>query len=424
MARRRRLLINPRFARLWLGESVSLMGSRISDVAVPLTALLVLGADPAQIGILSALQYAPIVFVTLPAGALVDRCRPRRVILATNAGRAVILTAAGTLALAGVLTLLMLAALAFSVGVLTAVFDVAYISFLPEVVGNEDLVEANARLEASSSAAEMGGKAFAGVLVQLAGAPLALLADASTYAFSAAAVLGIRCEERKRAHRSRVSLVALLADIRLGVALTFRSAVLRPLMLQSAWLNTLLQVLVVVVPIYALTVLGLSPAALGGILATGSAAALAGCIVAQRLGERQGIRAALIAGMALACCATALLPLASGPAPLAAGALALGYAIHGFGLGIFNVHSLAMRQRVTPAHAIGRTVASYRLATWGGIPLGALLGGMLTEALGPRETLAFVAAGLTASAVLFALVMRAPRLEPALRLAAGQSARA
>ena len=392
------------FRRLWLGETVSMVGSHVSELAVPLTALLVLGAGPAQLGLLSALQYLPIVLVTLPAGVLADRCNPRHIIVLADAGRAAVYGTAALLAATGVLSLPVLGALAFAGGVLTAVFDVAYTAYLPTLVPEAALVDANARLEASSSVAEIGGKGLAGLLVQVAGVPAALLADAASYVCSGAAVLAIRRRPAAPA-RAPVTLAAVVRDVRAGLALTFRSDVLRPLMVQSAWLNMLLEVAFVILPLYAVKELGLGAAALGLVLAVGSVGALAGCVSAAWLGRRRGVRSALVAGMGLACCGLALVPLAPQPPALAALALTVALAVHGFGLGVFNVHSLSLRQLATPAEVLGRTIASYRLVTWGGIPVGALIGGTAAAALGPREALAAVACGLAASALLFALTM-------------------
>jgi len=395
-----------------------MVGSQVTALAVPLTALLVLDASPGQLGVLSALQYAPIVLVTLPAGVLVDRFSPRPIMLATDAGRAAVYGAVGLLALVGLLSLSGLAVLAFSGGVLTAVFDVAYISYLPTVVSAEALVDCNARLEASSAAAEIGGQGLAGLLVQLVGAGGALLVDAATYVCSGVAVLGILDGEPRESDRPCTSLAAVVGEIRAGLSVALRAPLLRPLMLQSAWLNLLLQVSFVTVPIYALRVLGLGSATLGLVLAVGSAGALAGCVSAGRLGQKHGAAVALIVGMGLTCFGEALLPLAPGPPPLAAVTLAIAYAIHGFGLGMFNVHSLTLRQREVPPEMLGRTVAGYRLVTWGGIPIGALIGGELVQALGPRPSLGLVAGGLTASAALFALTLwRHRALSPTERFA-------
>jgi MFS family permease len=235
---------------------------------------------------------------------------------------------------------------------------------------------------------------------------MALLFDAVTYVVAALALLTIRSDDRA-AGGSTPSLRAFVRDIRTGLASAFDSAALRPLMFQSAWLNTFLQVVVVVMPIYALRVLGLGPALFGVVLASGSVGSLLGCIAAGRLGDRYGVARALVAGMALTCGSHLALPFAPHATVPAALTLAAAYGVYGFGLAIFNVHSLTVRVCATPPEVLGRVVASYRLVTWGGMPVGALCGGLVAGALGARATLAIVAVALTAGAGAFATSLRA-----------------
>jgi MFS family permease len=157
---------HPDFLNLWAGETISLVGSQLSLLALPLVAVLTLQATSVQMGVLQAAQYAPFLLIGLPAGAWVDRLRRRPILIGANLGRAMLLATVPLLAFLGLLRIEHLLALAFLVGILTVFFDVAYQAFLPALVRREDLVEGNSKLEASRSFAQVAGPNLGGILVQ------------------------------------------------------------------------------------------------------------------------------------------------------------------------------------------------------------------------------------------------------------------
>ena len=186
---------HPDFRKLWAGETVSLFGSEVTELALPLVAVLALDAGAGQMGLLAAARFAPFLLVTLPAGVWVDRRRRRPVLIGANLGRCLLVALVPLLAGLGLLRIQHLYGIAFAVGVLTVLFDVAYQSYLPSLVDRGQLVEGNSKLQASASVARVGGPGLGGLLVQLAGAPRALLLDAATFAVSAATLLAIRQPE-------------------------------------------------------------------------------------------------------------------------------------------------------------------------------------------------------------------------------------
>jgi MFS family permease len=330
------LRANRDFARFWLGESVSVVGSQMTEFALPMVGLLLLRISAGELGVLSAIQFGSIALAAVPAGAVVDRCRTREVIIATNVGRALVCASVLPLAATGRLSFAILCAIAFAGGALTGVFDVAYVAYLPELVSENLLVGANARLEGSVSVGEISGQGLGGVVVQLLGGPLALLFDALTYVFSTFMLLRIRRQRPAPVAAASSSPGNPWTDFREGLRVIWGSRTLKALMVQSAWLNTLLQAIVVALPVYFLRTLDMGPAALGGVLAAGSVGALIGYAAAGRIDRRYGIRSALAIGMSLACCAQLLLPL-FGERVIAACAIGVGYVIYGFGLAVFNV---------------------------------------------------------------------------------------
>ncbi|MGW2592406.1 MFS transporter [Streptomyces sp. NPDC001515] len=387
------------FRRLWAGQTVSLLGSRVTELALPVTAIVLLDAGPAQLGLLNSAQYLPVLCVTLFAGVLADRVRRRPLLIAANLGRAAILTAVPLLAWLGGLGVWALCAVAFATGVLTALFDVAYQAYVPSLVAKERLVEGNSKLQASRSVAETAGQGLGGTLIQVLTAPVAILVDCLGYLFSAAMLLRIRTPEQPPA-RPEGTRPSVRREIVAGLRMTLNSRLLRVIMVHASLYNLLWDVVLVVFPLYGIRELHLGPAGLGVIIAAGSVGAFGGALSAGRLGERLGVGRAMVAGMLVASAATLLLPLAPG-STTGQVLLGAGYVLNGFGIAVFNIHSITLRQATVPPELIGRVSATFRFLTWAVIPLGGLLGGLLAAAAGPRAALALTAGGLTAAALVF-----------------------
>ena len=382
------------FRRLWAGETVSLFGSEVTELALPLVAVLVLEADAGQMGLLAAARFAPFLLVTLPAGAWVDRRRRRPVLIGSNLGRALLVGLVPLLSGLGLLRMGYLYAIAFAVGTLTVLFDVAYQSYLPSLVDREQLVEGNSKLQASASAARVGGPGLGGLLVQLVGAPRALLLDATSYVISAASLLAIRNQEPDPpADRDGGSRAGLRREITEGLAVTYRNPVLRSMAGLAATYNLFEGAVLALLVLYATRELGLAAGLIGLVVSAGSLGALTGAALTGRLERRLGVGPTLILAVVVECAALLLVPLAAGSPAVATGLLGLGFLGNGFGVGLSSVLAVSLRQVVTPDRLLGRMNASYRFLTYGAIPLGALLGGALGELLGLRAAVAVGAAG-------------------------------
>src|SRR5918997_3745420 len=172
---------NGSFVRLWFAQTVSNAGSQITYVALPLTAVLVLGATPAQMGLLGIASRAPNLLFDLFAGVWVDRTRRRPILVGADLGRALLIGTIPVAALLGYLTFAQLYIVAFAVGTLAGFFSLASISLLPSLVKGQQLVEANSKLAITDSVMTIAGPSLAGGLVQLIGAPRAIIVDAISY---------------------------------------------------------------------------------------------------------------------------------------------------------------------------------------------------------------------------------------------------
>jgi MFS family permease len=183
------------FRRFWLGESVSFLGNQVTELALPLTAVLVLGAGPDQMGFLTAAGFLPYLVFGLLAGVWVDRRRRQAILVGVDLVSAAAVAVVPIAAAVGALRIELLYAVSFVLGSTVVVFMVAYQSFIPTLVGRGRITEANAALEATSSATAVAGPGIGGLLVQLLGAPFALVLDGLSFVFSAVLVGSIQVAE-------------------------------------------------------------------------------------------------------------------------------------------------------------------------------------------------------------------------------------
>ena len=374
--------------KLWTAQSISMVGSEVTALAIPLTAIVVLGASAFEVAALGACLFAPWLLFSLPAGAWVDRLPRRPLLVAADVGRAVTLLSIPLAYAFDAITIWQLYVVAFAIGTLTVVFDVAYQSYLPSLVARDELPEGNSKLEVSRSGASLGGPGIAGLLIELVTAPVAIVADAVSYLVSAVFVGAIRRSEQPRERTATTRLRAEIAD---GLRYVVRHPYLRPSMVYVAVFNFFAEILGAILLVYAVRELGLSAATLGVIFAVGNVGFLVGAFVAPRIASRLGVGPTLVSSAMLGGLAMFLVPLApqSQPIPfLVAQGLLVGFAVV-----LYNVTGISLFQATTPDEMLGRMNASRRFVVWGVIPLGSLTGGALATVIGLRPTLFIGAAG-------------------------------
>lgn len=378
------------FLKLWSAQTISLAGTQLTQLALPLTAVLWLAAPPFAVGLLAAAQYLPFILFGLVAGGWVDRVRRRPVLLVSDLVRAAVLAVVPIAWFAGGLRLWMLFPVAFVVGVCNVSFDVAHQSYLPSLVGREQLLEGNTNLQLSFSGAVVVGPGLGGVLVQALTAPVTLLLDVLSFLASAALLLSIGAREPAAPAGGRGGLLREVGD---GLRFVFGHPHLRPIALATALDNLfgLSGMLAPVLVVYALRDLRMAPATYGLVLALGNAGALVGALANRRVSERLGIGPAIVASAAVPALAIFLLPPATpATAPLV---LVVSLAASWFAIAVYNVNQVSLRQAVTPEHLLGRMNATMRFVIWGTIPVGTTLGGFLATVAGTRPTLWMAAAG-------------------------------
>src|SRR6266496_5831358 len=301
---------NSDFVKLWLGQTVSHFGSGITGIALPLTAVLVLAATPTQMGILGAIDGASVLVIGLIAGVWVDRVRRRPLLLAADLGRAFVLGTIPLAALLGVLGIGQLYVVAALAGMLTVLFTVAHSAFLPSLIPQESLVEANSKLAMSDSLAEIGGPAVAGPLVQLISAPFAILFDALSFLFSACCLGLIHMPEPHPTTLEQRK--SIWSDLIEGLRLVLKNPLLRSLAGSAGLFSLFGNFVGALYALYVIRQIGAPPIFLGLLVATGGGSALRGALMTERVVRRFGLGKTVGIGLFMYGAIGLLIPLAGG----------------------------------------------------------------------------------------------------------------
>jgi MFS family permease len=382
------------FDLLWAGQTISRVGTEVSTLAIPLIAIELLHATTFEVGVLTAIEFLPFLLVGLPAGAWVDRARKRWVLLIADFGR---LVALGSIPFASALasvTLGHLYVVAFVTGVLTVFFDVAYQSYLPELVGIDHLVEGNAKLTATESAAHVAGPGVAGALISAVGAVTAVVADAISYAFSFVCVVLIRAPSERPARVSGEKR-SLVHDIREGLRFVWHEHRIRAIAFCTSTSNLFSAMGTAVIILLMSRQLGFGSGKIGLVFAVGGIGGVLGAVVAPVLARWLGVGNAILWSIALGSIGPVLIAAATGDA--AFGLLAAGIAIQGGASSAYNINQVSVRQALCPPRLLGRMNASVRFLVWGTLPIGGFLGGGFGALFGLRTTLWISAIGQAAA---------------------------
>ncbi|MFE3455024.1 MFS transporter [Nonomuraea sp. NPDC059194] len=406
------------FLTFWIGESLSLLGAQVTNLALPLTAILAFDATDEQVGLLRFLQLAPYLGLALLIGVWTDRVKRKPLMLGANLARMTLLALVVLLYWFQALNLVTLLAIACAIGVASVVFDVSWMSYVPALVKSPArYVEAGAKMSISSSTADVAGPGIAGVLVSALTAPVALIVDAFSYALSVVSLLLIRTTEpRPRPAAKRHALT----ELRDGLRWVFGDRVLRALALIGFCCNFSMVTVWTMFLLYGTRDLQLSSTTLGGIFATASVGGLIGAMISGRVIARfRTGRVYLIAQSALLLGPT-LIVLAMGPRPVMIAMFVLSFFTTYLGLGVAGVIIVSLRQALTPQSMMGRMTAVFRTLLFGGGALGGLTAGLLAGQIGARGALTLAAigsvaviAGLVASPVSrLRTLPTAPKEEP------------
>lgn len=386
---------NREFLKLWAGQTISEIGSRITRDGLPWTAVAVLGATPAQMGLVSALGGMATLVAGPAAGWAADRMRLKPILATADMGRALALAVIPLAAWQGWLSLSLLYVVVSVTGLMTVFFDVAYQSVLPSMVKEEELLEGNSKLMLTASTAEIVGPAMTGFLIQLLTAPRAILFDSLSFVVSTVSILWMRVPER-RAKASDEP--AGWRDMFAGMPYIWRHPILRPLALRAATTSFSFGFFMALYTLFAVRELGLTAATLGLLVALGGISSFFGANIVQKLLARVTVGQALIGSTVLSGLLVLVIPLGRGPFW---GAVCLGASqlLGDLSFPIYYITELTLRQKVSDAHMLGRVNAGMQMLFKGVLPIGALVGGGVATWLGVREAFVMAGSGVLLSAL-------------------------
>ena len=380
----RGLWLSRDFRKLWTSLTITSFGAQITNLALPLTAALLLNATPMQMGILVALETLPFALVSLHAGVLLDRVRKLPIVIVADIGRGVALLAIPLTAWLGVLSIDILFVVGFVCGVQNVIGGAAYQVLLAQMAGRRRLVEANAKTALGETSAALIAPGIAGGLIQLLTAPFAIALDA--VAFFVSALLLRRVEGRNDVPHPGAR-AGVWREIGEGLKLVARNRTLWAL----AWLAGLWQFLhhmqIAVLILFATRELSLSAGAIGFAFALGGLGCVLASALAQRLSAKYGVGPMLVNGLILTAIGWQAFGLIGGPPWIATLALGVAMLVFDFGAILWGINYLALRQAITPDRLLGRMTATMRFFGVASAPLGSLVGGALATAVGLRPTL-------------------------------------
>ncbi|UJW29930.1 MFS transporter [Saccharothrix sp. AJ9571] len=403
------------FGVLWTADLGARFGYQISVFLLPLIVVTVLDGSGTSVGLVSASQFVPILVLSLAVGAWTHRLSLRRLLAVSNLVRGLAFLCLGALHAAGGLVYWELLVIAVVIGAVTVFYDIGLQVAVPRFFSGSRLVSVNGFLQATTSVSQMAGPAVAGFLAQRAGISAAGFITGGVLCAAAVLFTCLRAESRDTGPAQRIG-----TTIRTGLRFTWRCRPIRDLCTQSALFNLHEQAFLTVFLIFGVRTLGLSGGLVGTLIGLGSIGAIAGSLLAGRIGRRLHLGITLTVSIFVAAMGLLLVPVFAATAGGTTWLLGAGFVVNGLALAGYNVLAITLRQEIPPPELLGSVTASYRIAAFGTMPLGALAGGLLVDGVGAGTALWMVSCSLTAASLLlfFSPLRRARDLEHARALTA------
>ncbi len=381
---------NANFRRVWLATVISVAGSQVSIVALPLVAIRASAGSALDLGVIAAASQIATIFSPLGLGVWVDRSRRKSVLLVSDLARFMVFASIPIASAFGAVTVGQLVAVSLVAGLFSVAFELAYYTYVPDLVGRRDLLRANSSLIAGNTAASVVGPGLGGLLCAALTAPVAIVVDAASYVASFLTILRVDVAERPAAPlRRRVSREEVFG----GLRFLFATRQLRVVASSLGLINLCGSGVMALVVLFAVQSLRLSAAEIGVAFSIAGIGAFAGSIATRGLARRFGAAVAILVGTSLYVVGTLLVPVAGGGRVTSLLGLALAMAVRGFGATQTDVQVLALRQALTPPEMLGRVNAANKFVIGAGRPIGAISAGVCGSLIGVRVTIAIAALG-------------------------------
>ena len=387
-----------RFRSFWAGQTISELGARISELALPLIAVVALGASANQVAWLTALEWLPNL-LAFGLGAWIDyRVHKRRLLVVADVVRAALLLTVPAAYVLGAVTLGQLYAVAVLTGAAGVLFNTAYPPFFAHLVPRASYVDANSKLSVSRSVSYVAGPALGGFLVQALSAPIAVAADAFSFICSAFMIGRVRVEEPPPPIGNDDGSPSLLRQAGDGLRFVVGDPILRASLGCATTINffTFISATGLTV-LFASRQLGLSPSVIGLAFGIGATGALLGAVAAPKVSRLIGIGRSVVVGAVLFPAPIAIAAFAAGPTWLRGSALGSAEFLSGMGVMFFDVNLNSLQTATVPDGLRSRVAGAFSTINYGIRPLGAIVGGMLATTFGLRVALLVAAIGGTLS---------------------------
>jgi MFS family permease len=389
-------LINRSFAYFWVGQSISTLGSQVTAFAIPLLAALSLHATAQQMGFLRAAEFAPFLILTLPAGVWADLGIRKSLMIFSNLIRGLVIISVPVAIALGWVHLEVLYVVMLVMGSFKVIFEMAYQTYIPEIVARETLVNANSKIMMSYALGQSAGPGLAGLMVEILGAPMAVLADSLGFFLCAACLFRIKHREvRVVQHQQNV-----FRQIAEGFRYVGRERHIRALLWLVTVNNFFMNAIMALIVLYGTREIGFRPGIFGLAVSVGGLGAVIGSMCAQRLGAWLGPGPFVIYACGLTSLASFCFPFVSRPDNLGIFCLTGTYFALSAGGAAVTVFAWTIRQAITPSHLLGKMNGAFRFCVTGIMPFGALFGGWLGGTIGIRWTLVVGAIGLLLSCMV------------------------
>ena len=387
MSEKLRVTSQPGFVKLWIGQTVSAVGSQMTGLAIPVIAVTFLNASELEMGLLSAADTSAFLVVGLLAGALVDRWVKRKVMIVADLVRMFATALVPILWIYGVLNIYQLMIIGALISVASVFFDVSYQSYIPILLRSEYIGLANSRLETTSQISGIASPGIVGQILTIIKAPLLLIADAVTFLVSAISLWFIKDNEIPKPKTDRRPINKEIAE---GLSFVWNQRLIRAISFTTSTSNLLGTIVGTMFALYFFReeFLSLNAAAFGFLMTFGSVGGLLGAVSTPKLIKIFGEGPLIVLSSFVMGLSQLLVPLSWYlPREFALPALIVNTTITSFTVLAYNITQVTARQRICPEHLLGRMNASIRFMVWGSMPIGALISGVLGDQFGVITTI-------------------------------------